>query len=227
MRWILAQDLDRWADTQIGRAEIARLVGMAICATARTVHSFRFPSGDSAQIPGFDGHLIADGVPPFVPDGESVWEFGAGQDYLDKADEEYQKRTRLQTWIVAARRAAAESGRARAADQFIGEALARAPLDPDDKAWPHRIVRDVIESVGSEEIERGIQIGRSNMQGAHAIDPKHPAALERHLATQARAWAGTAARWPRTAALLNSMASQWERLAEALEQRARQDAMRD
>jgi hypothetical protein len=93
MRWITAQDLDRWADTQIGRAEIARLVGMLICATARTVHSFRFPSGDSAQIPGFDGHLIADGVPPYVPDGESVWEFGAGQDYLAKANDEYQKRT--------------------------------------------------------------------------------------------------------------------------------------
>lgn len=33
------------------------------------------------------------GFPPYVPDGESVWEFGAGQDYLAKANEEYQRRT--------------------------------------------------------------------------------------------------------------------------------------
>ena len=78
MKWITAQVLDQWAGTQIGRAEVSRLVGQLVCASAARVGSFRFPSGDSAGIPGYDGHLIAECVPPFVPDGESVWEFGTG-----------------------------------------------------------------------------------------------------------------------------------------------------
>ena len=93
MQWIFSRHLDQWAGTQVGRAEIARLVGSLICATAKTIHSFRFPAGDSSQNPGFDGHLIAEGAPPFVPAGESVWEFGAGANYLAKANEEYEKRT--------------------------------------------------------------------------------------------------------------------------------------
>ena len=59
------------------------------------------------------------------------------------------------------------------------------------------------------------------------IDPKFPAALEHHLAANAREWANVAIKWPRTAAILNSMAEHWEWLASVLEQRGRQDAMRD
>ncbi len=63
---------------------------LCFSAEARVI---RFPSGDSVGIPGYDGHLIAEGVPPYVPDGESVWEFGTGQDYLSKANDDYAKRT--------------------------------------------------------------------------------------------------------------------------------------
>ncbi|MGA2712357.1 MAG: hypothetical protein ABSG41_04555 [Bryobacteraceae bacterium] len=70
-------------------------------------------------------------------------------------------------------------------------------------------------------------MGRSNMGGAHAINPKFPAALERQLAAEARAWGEKAAEWRRTAAMLNSMAEHWDYLASFLEERGRQDAMRD
>src|SRR5262249_46669397 len=55
--------------------------------------SFRFPTGDSAQMPGYDGRLTAKGVDPYVPDGESVWEFGVSRDIVRKANEDYQQRT--------------------------------------------------------------------------------------------------------------------------------------
>jgi hypothetical protein len=74
---------------------VARLVGRLIWATASTLHSFRFPAGDAGQIPGFDGHLIADAdfLHPYVPGGESVWEFGASENYFKKGQDEYKNRT--------------------------------------------------------------------------------------------------------------------------------------
>jgi hypothetical protein len=133
----------------------------------------------------------------------------------------------LSKWVADVRRVAAEHDRAKFADQFIGQLLAHSPTDPTDHAWPHHIVRDLIEDLKSDEIERGIEVGRSNMGGVHAINPRFPSAFEHHLAGEAREWANVAIEWPRTAALLNSMAEHWERLAIVLEQRGRQDAMRD
>ncbi len=95
MRWINALALDTWASTQIGRAEVARLVAKLVWATAPALNSFRFPSGDAGEIPGFDGHLVApdEFIHPFVPSGESVWEFGTGQKYFKKAEDDYAIRT--------------------------------------------------------------------------------------------------------------------------------------
>jgi hypothetical protein len=133
----------------------------------------------------------------------------------------------LRKWVGDVRLLAAKQDRAKIADQFIGQVLAHSPVDPTDNAWPHQLVRDLIEKLKSDEVEVGIQTGRYNLGGAHAIDPKFPAALERHLAAEARAWANIAFRWPRTVTMLNSMAEHWEWLAEVLEQRHRQEAMRD
>ncbi len=117
--------------------------------------------------------------------------------------------------------------RAKIADQFIGQVLAHAPPDPVDEAWPHSAVRRVLEEVKSDEVELGINVGRSNMGGAHAINPKFPAALEHERATQARKWATITSNWSRTSAMLLSMAEYWESVASQVEQRWRQEAMRD
>jgi hypothetical protein len=133
----------------------------------------------------------------------------------------------LVTWVESVRKIAEEQDRARITDQYIGQVLSHAPVDPDDHAWPHRNVRELLEVIQSGEVEGGMELGRQNMIGAHAIDPKNPAALQRHFAEQARGWAATAVRWPRTAAMLRSLALNWEWIADAMEARARQDAMRD
>ena len=76
MKWITALDLQKWADTLQARAILPELVGDLIRASASELQSFRFLSGDKSQVRGFDGRLSAIGAPPFVPDGDSIWEFG-------------------------------------------------------------------------------------------------------------------------------------------------------
>lgn len=93
MKWITALDLERWAGTLDARSALSELVSALVRGTATEIGSFRFPSGDSAQLPGYDGRLQAVGSPPFVPDGWSVWEFGAGEDHQRKATVEYNKRS--------------------------------------------------------------------------------------------------------------------------------------
>jgi hypothetical protein len=93
VKWITALDLSRWADTTGARTALSELVSALIRATASDIRSFRFPTGDSAQIPGYDGRLSARGVAPYIPDGESVWEFGVGAQYLEKANEDFTRRT--------------------------------------------------------------------------------------------------------------------------------------
>jgi hypothetical protein len=133
----------------------------------------------------------------------------------------------LESWVREVRQIASEKDRSQIADQFVGQTLAYAPNDPDDDAWPHIIVRELLQKLESDEIESGMRTARFNQPGAHAIDPQNPAALERGLAAQARKWAETAVRWPRTVAMLNSMADHWDWMADALERQRRQDAMRE
>lgn len=102
MRWVSTSDLERWADSQVSRLDFAHLIGRLICASATNISSFRFPSGDGGDLPGFDGHLIAKGG-MFVPDGESIWEFGTGQDYKEKAEADYEKRKEQVTPELAAK----------------------------------------------------------------------------------------------------------------------------
>lgn len=94
MKWLSALDLQQWADTLPARAAFPGLVGDLIRATVPSLESFRFPTGDKSQVRGFDGYLISTGMPPYVPDGESIWEFGLDGDYCSKAGEDFEKRTR-------------------------------------------------------------------------------------------------------------------------------------
>lgn len=93
MKWITALDLDRWAKTLQARAVFPGLIGDLIRASATDITSFRFASGDKSQIRGFDGSLSSTGSPPFVPAGDSIWEFGSSGATVAKANGDYQKRT--------------------------------------------------------------------------------------------------------------------------------------
>ncbi len=94
MKWITAPDLERWANTLNSETELAELVKDLIRASVIDIRAFRFPIGDSAQVPGWDGRLSSLGAPPYVPEGDSVWEFGTGKDYVGKANGDYRTRSK-------------------------------------------------------------------------------------------------------------------------------------
>lgn len=132
----------------------------------------------------------------------------------------------LRGWVNNARRLASEQDRAVIADQYIGHTLAHAPHDPEDKAWPHRAVRDVIETLSSKEVEQGILIERHNMRGVYSKAMYEGGVQERALAETTKQWARSATMWPRTAALLHRLSASWEHDARRADEQARQDEMR-
>lgn len=94
MKWITALDLEQWADTLPARADFPGMVGDLIRALVANISDFHFPSGDKGQVRGFDGVLDAESNYTFVPDGESVWEFGVTEGGAAKASDDYTKRTK-------------------------------------------------------------------------------------------------------------------------------------
>lgn len=94
MKWITALGLEQWADTAPASDEFPGLVGDLVRASASSISAYRFPTGDKGQVRGIDGHLRSAGAPPFVPDGESIWEVGVNKEYESKADGEFEKRVR-------------------------------------------------------------------------------------------------------------------------------------
>lgn len=117
---------------------------------------------------------------------------------------------KLETWVAEVRRLCAKVGRTEVGDQQIGQVLAHAPADPDG-VWPHAAVRDVIEISRSRDLEIGVLIGCRNAKGATSRGPEDGGEQERDLAAQYRAWSkATAFEWPRTSALLERLARDYE-----------------
>jgi hypothetical protein len=88
MKWIEARHLVSWAERIDPRIRLSEIVSKLVRASAASISAFRFPTGDSAQIPGYDGRLTA--IPAehyraFLPEGDSAWEWGAGADLLRKS----------------------------------------------------------------------------------------------------------------------------------------------
>ena len=133
----------------------------------------------------------------------------------------------LRSWVQAVRRLGEEADRVAITDQYVGHVLAHAPMDSTDGAWPDRAVRDVIEEARSAELETGIMIERFNMRGAFSKALYEGGNQERALAAQTRAWAAAATPWPRTAAMLESIARSWDADAKRADIRAEQDRLRD
>lgn len=117
----------------------------------------------------------------------------------------------LETWVKEARQLAAAVGRSEIADQKIGEALSAAPVDPDDGIWPARPVREVVEITRSKHLETGLSIGLYNRRGATTRSPGDGGEQERGLVKRYREFsAATALEWPRTSAVLERIARNYE-----------------
>ena len=140
----------------------------------------------------------------------------------DRADVDH-----LRSWISEVRRLATESDRAVITDEQVGQILAYAPADAEDAALPAKPIRDVIEDLAAEGIERGIAVSRFNQRGSFSKPLYDGGQQERKLATQYRTWAEATRNWPRTTALLQRIADDWDTQARRADTEAELDQLRD
>jgi hypothetical protein len=97
MKWIEARHLVSWAERIDAQIRLSEIVAKLVRASAASISAYRFPTGDSAQMPGYDGRLTAipaEDYRAFLPEGDSVWEWGTGADYYTKANGDYSERTK-------------------------------------------------------------------------------------------------------------------------------------
>jgi hypothetical protein len=130
-------------------------------------------------------------------------------------------------WVDVVQAIAKNDDRSEIADEFIGHLVAYAVPDPDG-AWPHRVVRDLIEKMSSTHLETGIDTERFNMAGRqHARAFYGGGGRERGIAEELREWSRETRAWPRTSAMLERIAKSWDHFAEMQDERSKQDRMRD
>ena len=140
--------------------------------------------------------------------------FSPGGDGRQRVDAE-----RLDGWVDRARSRFEESDRQGIGDMLIGAALAASPADPDGE-WPRAAVRDLIERVGSDDLDRGLTIAVCNQRGGTTRSPTDGGGQERELAARYRAHGRRFSQWPRTAAIFDSLTSIYEDEAAVHDRRA-------
>jgi hypothetical protein len=115
----------------------------------------------------------------------------------------------LRNWVLRAREEIRVRGR-EVGDLLIGHVLRYAPAGADG-IWPAEPVRDLIEELESDPLERGLWTEIHNSRGVTTRGVTEGGGQERTIAEQFRHWAeALEGRWFRTAALLRSVAESYE-----------------
>jgi hypothetical protein len=126
----------------------------------------------------------------------------------------------LRAWLEQARTKAAEVGRLEVADVHIGEVFAKSPEDADG-GRPLIAIREALEIIKSDEVERGLVIGFHNRRGVVTKNLYEGGEQERELAKKFETYAQISSRWPRTAKVLRSVAKGYLREAKEEDERAK------
>ena len=126
---------------------------------------------------------------------------------------------RLDGWLDHVRKRLEETDRQGIGDTLIGAALAASPADSDGE-WPSAAVRDLIERVNSDDLDRGLTIAVCNQRGGTTRSPTAGGDQERELAARYCEQSRRFSRWPRTAAIFDSLASTYEDEAAVHDRRA-------
>ena len=90
---IKARQIKVWADSQIeARTHLPVFLRKLVHSTGHDLRKVDFPGYDNAQRKGSDGFVEAGGATPWVPEGNSYWEFGTHQKPGSKAENDYTAR---------------------------------------------------------------------------------------------------------------------------------------
>lgn len=116
----------------------------------------------------------------------------------------------LSQWTARVLELASESGRRGIAESLIGLMLASAPSG-DDGAWPCEAVRDLLEDLQSERVERSLADKLYNNRGVSLRDAEDGGKQEERLAERYNAQAAALSdRWPQASAVLRKLATTYE-----------------
>ena len=90
---VTARDVQGWADDNIeARRLLPVLLRKLVHSTGSELRQVDFPGYDNAERKGWDGRVEAGAATPWIPEGRSGWEFGAGKDPRGKAERDYKAR---------------------------------------------------------------------------------------------------------------------------------------
>jgi len=129
----------------------------------------------------------------------------------------------LRRWVDEALTTAASIDRLEVSEIHIGRVLAFAPPDQDG-TWPCVEVRNLLEHLQNERVERGLSSGIFSRRGMTTRGPEDGGGQELELAGMYRSQADQFAdQWPRTAAVLRGLATQYESDARREESAAERD----
>lgn len=114
---------------------------------------------------------------------------------------------KLISWVSRTREMLVELSREEIGDQQIGQLLGRAPVGRDG-IWPHEGVRIALETVGTDQIARGMALAVYNSRGVVTRGPGGD--QERTLAAKYQGWAdSTAQAFPFTSRVLRGIAEHY------------------
>lgn len=95
MMLIDRKHIENWAMTPAAKSGMAELVSRLVMnSLPNDGSSYDIPIGSTTFIGGWDGVVESFSPQHYIPEGKSGWEFGARNDYENKANEDYYKRTK-------------------------------------------------------------------------------------------------------------------------------------
>jgi hypothetical protein len=119
----------------------------------------------------------------------------------------------LNTWVAEAREGLAKVERVRGGDHCIGQLLSGAPAGSDG-IWPTEAVRNLIESIDSDAVREGFEVGKLNARGVTTRGALDGGVQEVVLAEQYESDARqVATRWPSVARVLRNLATHYRESA--------------
>lgn len=158
---------------------------------------------------------------------QAIWVLRGWKGFPGRRDDGTLDARVMEDWVRKARLLLSDLDRTDIGDEVIGESFAPSPSGADG-VWPAEPIRELIESIGSRELENGLVIGRLNSRGVESRDVYEGGQRERKKAQRYRDWSklvqGSS---PRTARVLRAIAESYDRDAVREDQRAQIDQDRD
>ena len=90
---ITAVQIESWAETIRAREQLPALLRTLVHSTGTNLTRVDFPAFDKSQRHGWDGRVSSGSATPWIPVGESGWEFGCDARPQQKAERDYLNRS--------------------------------------------------------------------------------------------------------------------------------------